>query len=161
MSEEDPTKCLPSHWWSSCHPPTSDGSVCLATGMCPVCPVTLRSLSAITRMSFDEVRMKMSYQCPTSVLILSDHLPVAPITLLLVMYQHHLCVTNSDEISRKWKIRFPTSFRSATNLCGRGASITLPSTAVCIRLRHFWYQPPATTGLMDMLFRPESVKWIL
>ena len=37
--------------------------------------------------------MKRSYQCPTSVLLLSDYLPVAPITLLLVTYQHHICVT--------------------------------------------------------------------
>ena len=87
------------------------------------------SLSAITRMSSDEVQMKMSYMCPTSVLLLSDYLPVAPITLLLVTYHAApslrdklKCVRPiSDEIGRKWKIRFPTSFRPAIGLCGRGA----------------------------------------
>ena len=125
MSEEDPTKCPPSHRWSSCHPPTSDGSVCLATGKCPVCPVTFRSLSAITRMSSDEFQMKMSYQCPTSVLLLSDHLPVAPITLLLVTYQHHLCVTN-------WNV----SDQYPTKLVGSEKSAFRPASG----------QPPASVG---------------
>ena len=118
LSEEDPTKCPPSHRWSSCHPPTcDDGSVCLATGKCPVCPVTLRSLSAITQMSSDEVQMKMSYQCPTSVLLLSDYLPVVPITLLLITYQHHLCVTNwnvSDQYPTKLVGSEKSAFRPAS-----------------------------------------------
>ena len=154
MSEEGPTKCPPSHRWSSCHPPpnkharmcqywirietmptasfqfwfstgtfwhvyraTSDGSVCLATDKCPVCPVTFRSLSAIIRMSSDEVQMKMSYQCPTSVLLPSDYLPVAPITLLLVTYQHYICVTNwnvSDQYPTKLVGSEKSTFRPAS-----------------------------------------------
>ena len=117
MSEEDPTKCPPSHRWSSCHPPTSDWSVCLATDKCPMCPVTSRSLSAITRMSSDEVQMKMSYQCPTSVLSLSDYLPVAPITLLLVTYQHYICLTNwnvSDQYPTKLVGSEKSTFRPAS-----------------------------------------------
>ena len=117
MSEEDPTKCPPSHRWSSCHPPTSDGSVCLATDKCPVCPVAFRSLSAITRVSSDEVQMKMSYQCPTSVLLPSDYLPVAPITLLLVTYQHYICVTNwnvSDQYPTKLVGSEKSTFRPAS-----------------------------------------------
>ena len=104
----------------SVEPRTSVLCVLLSSGHPP-------SLSAITRMSSDEVQMKMSYMCPTSVLLLSDYLPVAPITLLLVTYQHHLCVTNwnvSDQYPTKLvgneKIRFPTSFRPAIGLCGRG-----------------------------------------
>ena len=117
MSEEDPTKCPPSHRWSSCHPPTSDRSVCLATDKCPVCPVTFRSLFSIIRMSSDEVQMKMSYQCPTSVLLLSDYLPVAPITLLLVTYQHYICVTNwnvSDQYPTKLVGSEKSTFRPAS-----------------------------------------------
>ena len=117
MSEEDPTKCPPSHRWSSCHPPTSDGSVCLSTDKCSVCPVTFRSLSAITRMSSDEVQMKMSYQCPTSVLLLSDYLPVARITLLLVTYRRYICVTNwnvSDQYPTKLVGSEKSTFRPAS-----------------------------------------------
>ena len=117
MNEEDPTKCPPSHRWSSCHPPTSDGSVCLATDKCPVCPVTFRSLPAITRMSSDEVQMKVSYQCPTSVLLLSDYLPIVPITLLLVTYQHYICVTNwnvSDQYPTKLVGSEKSTFRPAS-----------------------------------------------
>ena len=112
ISEENPTKCPPSHRWSSCHPPTSDWSVCLATGKCHVCPVTFPSLSAITRMSSDEVHMKLSYQCPTSVLSLSDNLPDAPITLLLVTHQHHLCVTNWN-VSDQYPTKLVGSEKSA------------------------------------------------
>ena len=86
-------------------------------------PGTPRSLSAITRMSSDEVQMKMSYQCPTSVLLLSDYLQVAPITLLLVTYQHHLCVTNwnvSDQYLTKLVGNEKYAFRPASGLCGRG-----------------------------------------
>ena len=137
MSEEDPTKCPPSHPWLSCHPPTSDGSVCLATGKCPVCSVTFRSLSAITRMRPDEVQMKMSYQCPTSVLLLSYYLPVAPITLLLVTYQHHLCVTNwnvSDQYPTKLVGSEKSAFRPASGqprASVEGGHYVLYSGAVC------------------------------
>ena len=77
----------------------------------------LRSLSAITRMSSDEVQMKMSYQCPTSVLLPSDYLPVAPITLLLVTYQHYICVTNwnvSDQYPTKLVGSEKSTFRPAS-----------------------------------------------
>ena len=110
-------KCPPSHRWSSCRAPTCDGSVCLAKGKCLECPVTFRSLSAISQMSSDEVQMKVSYQCPTSVLLLSDYLPVAPITLLLVTYQHHLCMTNwnvSDQYPTKLVGSEKSAFRPAS-----------------------------------------------
>ena len=86
---------------------------------------SFRSLFAITRMSSDEVQMKMSYQCPTSVLLLSDYLPVAPITLLLVTYQHYICVTNwnvSNQYPTKLVGSEKSTFRPASGLCGRGAS---------------------------------------
>ena len=119
MSEEDPTKCPPLHHWSSCHTPTNDGSVCLATAKCPVCPVIFRAprghCSPLLGWALMKFRWKMSYMCPTSVLLLSDYLPVAPIILLLVRYQHHLGVTNWNVSNQyptkmtKWKICFPTS----------------------------------------------------
>ena len=99
-------------------PPTYQWRISLFSHgqVCPVCPVTFRSLSAITRMSSDEVQMKMSYQCPTSVLLLSDYLPVAPITLLLVTYQHYICVTKnvSDEYPTKLVGSEKSTFRSAS-----------------------------------------------
>ena len=130
MSEEDPTKCPPSHRWSSCHPPTSDGTGCLATDKCPVCPVTFRSLSAITRMSSDEVQMKMSYQCPTSVLLLSDYLPIASISLLLVTYQHYICVTN-------WNVadQYPTKLVGSEKSTFRPASGQPPAS---VEGGHYW-----------------------
>ena len=82
----------------------------------------LRSLFAITRMSSDEVQMKMSYQCPTSVLLLSDYLPVAPITLLLVTYQHYICVTN-------WNVsnQYPTKLVGSEKSTFRPASGQRPA----------------------------------
>ena len=136
-----PTKCPPSHRWSSCHPPTSDGSVYLATDKCPVCPVTFRSLSAITRMSSDEVQMKMSYQCPTSVLLPSDYLPVAPITLLLVTYQHYICVTN-------WNVsdQYPTKLVGSEKSTFRPASGQPPASVEGGHIKITKTSPRAMTG---------------
>ena len=84
---------------------------------------SFRSLFAITRMSSDEVQMKMSYQCPTSVLLLSDYLPVAPITLLLVTYQHYICVTN-------WNVsnQYPTKLVGSEKSTFRPASGQRPAS---------------------------------
>ena len=108
MSAVTPVIVLPPtyFWWISL----------FSHGQVYICPVTFRSLSSITRMSSDEVQMKISYQCPTSVLLLSDYLTVAPITLLLVMYQHHLCVTNwnvSDQYPTKLVRSEKSTFRPA------------------------------------------------
>ena len=124
MSEEDPTKCPPLHRWSSCHPHTSDGLVCLATGKCPVCPVTFWATPGHCPPLLGWAPMEFRWKCPISVPpVLSDYLPVAPITLLLVTYQHHLCVAN-------WNVsdQYPTKLIENEKSAFRPVSVQPPAS---------------------------------
>ena len=118
MSEEDLTKCLPSHQWSSCHPPTSEESICLATGKCPVCSVTFWAPPVHCPPLLRWAPMRLRWKCPTSVPPVSwlptgcsDHTPTSKVPAPSLRDKLKCVRPISDNIGRKWKIHFPTSFR--------------------------------------------------
>ena len=94
-----------------------------------------KSLIAITRMSSDEVQMKMSYQFLTIRLSTgcSDHNPTSNVPA-------HLCMTNwnvSDQYPTKLFGNEKSAFRPATGLCGRGHKCMPPGPCVMWNLpRH-------------------------
>ena len=101
--------------------------------------------------------MKSRWKCPTSVLLLSDYLPVAPITLLLIKYQRYICVTNwnmSDQYPTKLVGSEKSTFQPASgqppasveggayvNIIFECVALTLVSTRTT-RTPAFWGYPP-------------------
>ena len=90
-----------------------------------ILPVIVRHYSDELRWSPDENVLPVSHQClviiglPTGC---SDHTPASNVPALYLRDKLKCVQPISDKIGRKWKIDFPTSFRPAAGLCGRGAS---------------------------------------
>ena len=88
-------------------------------------PVIVRHYSDELQWSPDENVLPVSHQglvtigLPTGC---TDHTPASNVPALYLRDKLKCVRPISDEIGRKWKIHFPTSFRPATGLCGRGAS---------------------------------------
>ena len=85
-------------------------------------------LSAIVRHYSDELRwspdenvLPVSHQCLATIGLPTGHTPASNVPALYLRNKLKCVRPISDEIGRKWKIHFPTSFRSAAGLCGRGA----------------------------------------
>ena len=77
-------------------------------------PVIVHHYSDEIRWSSDKNVLSVSHQC---LVTLSDYLPVAPIALLLVTYQHYLCVTHwnvSDQYPTKLVGNEKSAFRPAS-----------------------------------------------
>ena len=87
-------------------------------------PVIVRHFSDELRWSPDESVLPVSHQCLVTIRLptgCSDHTPASNVPAPSLRDKLKCVRPISDEIGRKWKIRFPTSFRPATGLCGRGA----------------------------------------
>ena len=87
-------------------------------------PVIVRHYSDELRWSPDENVLPVSHQCLVTIGLptgCSDHTPASNIPAPYLRDKLKCVRPISDEIGRKWKIRFPTSFRPTTGLCGRGA----------------------------------------
>ena len=107
-------------------------------------PVIVRHFSDELWWRPDENVLPVSHQCLVTIRLptgCSDHTPASNVPAPSLRDKLKCVQPISDEIGRKWKIRFPTSFRPATGLCGRGAltSIELSSQVFCdIYLRATW-----------------------
>ena len=87
-------------------------------------PVIVRHYSDELRWSPDESVLPLSHQCLVTIGLptgCSDHTPASNVPALYLRDKLKCVRPISDEIGRKWKIYFPTSFRPAAGLCGRGA----------------------------------------
>ena len=87
-------------------------------------PVIVRHYSDELRWSPDENVLPVSHQCLVTIGLptgCTDHTPASNVPALYLRDKLKCVRPISDEIGRKWKIHFPTSFRPATGLCGRGA----------------------------------------
>ena len=87
-------------------------------------PVIVRHYSDELRWSPDENVLPVSHQCLVTIGLptgCSDHTPASNVPAPYLRDKLKCVRPISDEIGRKWKIRFPTSFRPTTGLCGRGA----------------------------------------
>ena len=87
-------------------------------------PVIVRHYSDELRISPDENVLPVSHQCLVTIGLptgCSDHTPASNVPALYLRDKLKCVRPISDEIGRKWIIRFPTSFRPAAGLCGRGA----------------------------------------
>ena len=87
-------------------------------------PVIVRHYSDEPRWSPDENVLPVSHQCLVTIGLptgCSDHTPASNVPALYLRGKLKCVRPISDEIGRKWKIYFPTSFRPAAGLCGRGA----------------------------------------
>ena len=88
-------------------------------------PVIVRHYSDELRWSPDENVLPVSHQCLVTIGLptgCSDHTPASNVPALYLRDKLKCVRPISDEIGRKWKIYFPTSFRPAAGLCGRGAT---------------------------------------
>ena len=87
-------------------------------------PVIVRHYSDELRWSPDENVLPVSHQCLVTIGLptgCTDHTPASNVPALYLRDKLKCVRPISDEIGRKWKIHFPTSYRPATGLCGRGA----------------------------------------
>ena len=87
-------------------------------------PVIVCHYSDELRWSPDENVLPVSHQCLVTISLptgCSDHTPASNVPAPSLRGKMKCVRPISDEIGWKWKIRFPTSFRSATGLGGRGA----------------------------------------
>ena len=86
-------------------------------------PVIVRHFSDELRWSPDENILPVSHQCLVTIGLptgCSDHTPASNVPALYLRDKLKCVRPISNEIDRKWKIYFPTSFRPAAGLCGRG-----------------------------------------
>ena len=120
MSAVTPVIILPPtyQWWNSLF---SHGQVsCVSCYLL----VNVRHYSDELRRSPDENVLPVSHQCLVTIGLptgCSDHTPASKVPALYLRDKLKCVRPISDEIGQKWKIYFPTSFRPAAGLCGRGA----------------------------------------
>ena len=98
-------------------------------------PVIVRHYSDEIRWSSDKNVLSVSHQCLVTIRLptgCTDHTPTSNVPTPPVRDTLKCVRPIADEIGRKWKIRFPTSFRPATGLCGRGHNC-LYFVCLCLR----------------------------